>query len=399
MAGSKKQETSSNLPGTNLQQRLNATVPHNMPLYLASVWQCESTEQADRLLAGELDGYVYQRDRHPNADLFAEACQQLHQAERAAITSSGMAAISLAVLSQLQSGDHLLVSNQLYGRTTLLLTSELQRLGIEHSLIDPYDLQSVRSAVTPQTRMIVVETIANPLLRIVDIKGLAEIAQAADALLLVDNTFATPAICKPLTLGADLVMESVSKFMNGHGDVMLGMLAGREEHWARVDMVNAAWGFASSPLECWLACRGVSTLTLRMRQASATALAVAELLNARDDIESVEYPGLPHHPDFELASKQFQSGFGHMVTFELAGGREAADQLIASQEIPFCPSLGDVGTTLSHPVSTSHRGLSAEQRLALGITDGTIRLSVGVEPTEDVLESLKKTYFQFCIER
>lgn len=386
----KKRETSSNVPSAELQQRIAATTPHNMPLYLAAVWQCDSTDQADQLLAGELTGYVYQRDKHPNADLFAEACMDIHQADHAAITSSGMAAISLAVLSQLQAGDHVLVSNQLYGRTTLLFTSELTRLGIQHTLIDPCDLTAVRDAAREQTKMVIVETIANPLLRVVDIGALAEIAHQVGAVLLVDNTFATPAICKPLALGADLVMESVSKFMNGHGDVMLGMLAGKKEHWSRVEMVNAAWGFASSPLECWLACRGVSTLTLRMRQASTTALAVAELLNARDDIESVEYPGLPHHPDFELASKQFQSGFGHMVTFELAGGREAADQLIASQEIPFCPSLGDVGTTLSHPVSTSHRGLSAEQRLALGITDGTIRLSVGVEPTEDVLESLKK---------
>ncbi|MBA61724.1 MAG: hypothetical protein CMJ76_05095 [Planctomycetaceae bacterium] len=390
MAERKKRETFSNVPSADLQQRLNTTVPHNMPLYLASVWQCESTTQADQLLAGDLDGYVYQRDCHPNADLFAEACQDLHQAERAVITSSGMAAISLAVLSQLQAGDHILVSNQLYGRTTLLLTSELQRLGVTHSLIDPYDLESVRSAVTTETKMMVVETIANPLLRVIDIRGLAKIARAADALLLVDNTFATPAICKPLTLGADLVMESVSKFINGHGDVMLGMLAGNKEHWNRVEMVNAAWGFASSPLECWLACRGVSTLTLRMHQASATAQAAAELLAGLEAVELVEYPGLENHIDHELARDQFIQGFGHMVTFRLAGGREATDRLIATEEIPFCPSLGDVSTTLSHPASTSHRGLSESQRAALGITDGTIRLSIGVDPTEEVLGSLSK---------
>ena len=390
MVERKKKETFSNVPSADLRQRLNTTVPHNMPLYLASVWQCESTQQADQLLAGDLDGYVYQRDCHPNADLFAEACRDLHQADRAAITSSGMAAISLAVLSQLRAGDHVLVSNQLYGHTTFLLTSELQRLGIQHSLIDPYDLQTVRDAIKPQTQMVIVETIANPLLRVVDLEKLSEITQAAEALLLVDNTFATPAICQPLTLGADLVMESVSKFMNGHGDVMLGMLAGKEEHWERVEMVNAVWGFASSPLECWLACRGVSTLTLRMRQASATAQAVAAWLTGCDGIESVEYPGLECHVDHELATRQFGNGFGHMVTFRLSGGLEAADRLIASQEIPFCPSLGDVSTTLSHPASTSHRGLSQDQRAALGITDGTIRLSVGVDETDHVLSSLSK---------
>tara|TARA_B100000700_G_C15023385_1_gene846903 strand:- start:1255 stop:2454 length:1200 start_codon:yes stop_codon:yes gene_type:complete len=385
---SKKRETSSNVPHADLQQRIGATLPHNMPLYLAAVWQCESTQQADSLLAGDLDGYVYQRDRHPNADLFAEACVDLHQADHAAITSSGMAAISLAVLSQLQAGDHVLVSNQLYGRTTLLLTSELTRLGIGHSLIDPCDLDVVRGAVTTETKMVIVETIANPLLRVVDIAGLADIAHQANAVLLVDNTFATPAICKPLTLGADLVMESVSKFMNGHGDVMLGMLAGKAQHWDRVEMVNAAWGFSSSPLECWLACRGVSTLTLRMKQASVGALKAAEFLDGHTQVDSVEYPGLSQHVDHELASRQFQNGFGHMVTFRLAGGRAAADRMIATGEIPFCPSLGDVATTLSHPVSTSHRGLSESARQALGITEGTIRLSLGVESTEEVLNSL-----------
>ena len=390
MAGSEKRETSSNVPGVDLQQRLSATVPHNMPLYLAAVWQCDSPEQADQLLAGQLDGYVYQRDRHPNADLFAEACCQLHEAERASITSSGMAAISLAVLSQLQSGDHVLVSNQLYGRTTFLLTSELQRLGIIHTFIDPYDLESVRAAVTPHTKMVIAETIANPLLRIVDIRGLSEIAHDAGAVLLIDNTFATPVICKPLTLGADLVMESVSKFMNGHGDVMLGMLAGAEKHWERIDLVNAAWGFTSSPLECWLACRGVSTLTLRMRQASTTAQAAAELLAGHEEVESVEYPGLKTHVDHQLAASQFLEGFGHMVTFRLSGGRQAADRLIASGRIPFCPSLGDVSTTLSHPTSTSHRGLSENERAALGITDGTIRLSVGVDQASEVLNSLEE---------
>ena len=206
----KKRETSSNVPSAELQQRIAATTPHNMPLYLAAVWQCDSTDQADQLLAGELSGYVYQRDKHPNADLFAEACRDFHQADHAAITSSGMAAISLAVLSQLQAGDHVLVSNQLYGRTTLLFTSELTRLGIQHTLIDPYDLTAVRDAAREQTKMVIVETIANPLLRVVDIGDLAEIAHQVGAVLLVDNTFATPAICKPLALGADLVMESVS---------------------------------------------------------------------------------------------------------------------------------------------------------------------------------------------
>ena len=372
----------------------STTQPHAPPIQLASVWECDTTEQANQLLEGEISGYVYQRDGHPNADMFADQCRLLHGAERVAITSSGMAALAAAVLSQLSHGDHVVVSNQLYGRSAQLLTAEAGRYGVQHTMADPHELATLSEAFQDNTRLLVVETITNPQLRVADLAKLAELAHRHQALLLVDNTFATPALCRPLEFGADLVMESVSKMMNGHSDVMLGMLAGPARLWDRVPQAVAAWGLASSPLDCWLALRGLGTLALRMTRASANAQLVAEFLSCQQPlVESVQYPGLPSHPDHELANQQFGDQFGSMVTFNLGGGQAAADAFIeAAQEIPFCPSLGELSTTLSHPVSTSHRKLNDVERDKVGITSGTIRLSIGIESADYVLKSLATAF-------
>ena len=365
------------------------TQPLVAPLYTAAVYRCESIEQADALLGGELAGYAYVRDGHPNADLLAEKCRELHGAERAAMCASGMGAMAVAVLSQLMPGNRVLVSNQLYGRTLSLLTSECARLGIASTLIDPCDLPATRAAFDAATRLVVVETIANPLLRVPDIAALAELSHALGARLLVDNTFASPAICRPMPLGADLVMESLTKIMSGHSDVCLGLLCGKEECWQRVPGVLTTWGLTSSPFDCWMAARGLGTLAVRIERAGANALAAASYLAREPKIEAVYYPGLPTHPDHTVAARQFTGSFGTMVSFTLAGGRPAADRFIrAAQAIPFSPSLGDLSTTLSHPESTSHRGLSSEARAKLGITGGTIRLSVGIESAEAVLAAL-----------
>jgi cystathionine beta-lyase/cystathionine gamma-synthase len=281
------------------------------------------------------------------------------------------------------------VSNRLYGRSLLLFGAECPRLGIPCSVVDTEDLQAVRAALTDRTRLIVVETLANPLLQVADIAALAELAHHHGAQLLVDNTFASPALCRPLELGADWVMESVSKMMNGHSDIMLGLLAGSAARWQRVPLVTAAWGLASSPFDCWLALRGLSTLAVRMERACANALRVAEYLTTRAEVVRVDYPGLPSHPHHQLAQRQLRGGFGSIVAFHLLGGTSSAERFIrAARRIPFCPSLGEVSTTLSHPESTSHRGLTAAQRADLGIGGGTIRLSVGIESTDYILGAL-----------
>ncbi|MBI1900117.1 MAG: aminotransferase class I/II-fold pyridoxal phosphate-dependent enzyme [Planctomycetia bacterium] len=364
------------------------TQPTSPPIHLASVYRCEEPEQARAILAGEQAGYVYSRDGHPNADQLAAKCRELHGAARAAICGSGMSALSAALLALVRQGDHLVVSNQLYGQSAHLLTNEAARLGIESTVVDTCDLSATVAAFRPRTKLVVVETITNPLLRVCDVRALAELAHSKGAKLLVDNTFAGPTVCRPIELGADLVLESLTKFMSGHSDVLLGLLCGREEAFERVPGVIRAWGLTGGPFDCWLALRGLSTLAVRAERACHNALQLAGHLATRK-LAAVHYPGLPSHQDHEVARRQFLGQFGTTVTFTLEGGLEAARRFIlAAKDIPFCPSLGDVSTTLSHPASTSHRRLPAAKREKLGIFDGTIRLSVGIESIEAIVRSL-----------
>jgi cystathionine beta-lyase/cystathionine gamma-synthase len=366
-----------------------ATRPLAMPITLSTVWQCGDPSQADALLGADSGAYVYSRDRHPNADALAEKCRALHGAERATVTASGMAAIALALVSQCQAGDHVVLSNRLYGKSAVLLASEAGQLGISSTVVDACDLTACAAAILPATKLVVVETISNPTLRVADIAGLAKLAHQAGAKLLVDNTFASPAICRPLQLGADLVMESLTKIMNGHSDALLGMLCGRKEVWERVAKVSSAWGLMAAPFESWLVERGLGTLHLRIERACSNAARAASFLSQQPGVKSVDYPGLPSHSDHALAVKQFGGRFGNMVTFTLNGSTAAATGFIrAAKRIPFCPSLGELCTTLSHPESTSHRVMTNDQRQALGIEGGTIRLSVGIESPEYVLGAL-----------
>ena len=372
-------------------QRLppQSTQPHAPPIYLSSVYECRDPAQADALLGGREQGYVYARDGHPNADLLAEKCRQLHDTERAAIAGSGMAALAVVVLSQLAPGDHVVVSDQLYGRTLLLFSGEAARLGITSTQVDTCDLTAVEQAINARTRMIVVETISNPLLRVADLAALAKLAHAHGATLLADNTFASPAVCRPRQWGADWVMESLTKIMNGHSDVILGLLCGPAARWQRVPAVLSTWGLASAPFDCWLAMRGLGTMALRVERASTNALAAARLLADSPAVTAVYYPGLTDHPAHTVARRQFGEHFGSIVSFTLTGGVDAARAFIAAaHRIPFCPSLGELSTTLSHPESTSHRALAPEERSRLGIAGGTIRLSVGIESTSAVLAAL-----------
>jgi cystathionine beta-lyase/cystathionine gamma-synthase len=366
-----------------------ATQPLAPPLYTSAVYRCDSPRQAAALLSGEEAGFVYSRDGHPNAWLLAEKCRALHGTQQAVICGSGMSALSAALLATLQQGDHVVASRHLYGQSLHLLTHEAPRLGIQCTLVETCDLQAVRGALTPQTRLLVVETIANPLLRVADIAALADVAHRHGALLLVDNTFAGPSVVRPAAWGADFVLESLTKIINGHSDVLLGLLAGGGEPFQRVPSVVSAWGLMGQPFDCWLALRGLSTLPLRAARAGDNALRAAQFLTQQRHVVAVHYPGLPGHPDHALAARQFGQQFGSMVTFELQGGWAAAERFIAAcRNIPFCPSLGDLSTTLSHPASTSHRRLAPEQRTALGIADGTIRLSLGVESPEAVIDAL-----------
>ncbi len=365
------------------------TEPLATPIYPSSVYRCHDPAQAEALLAGTLPGHVYSRDGHPNAQLLAERCRLLHGAGQAAVVASGMSALAVALLSQCATGDRIVVSRQLYGRSHLLLIDEAARLGISATAVETTDFAATSAALKPGAKLLVVETISNPLLRVADLRRLADQAHAAGALLVVDNTFASPVLCRPLEFGADLVVESLTKIMNGHSDVLLGLICGRDEVWQRVPRVISTWGMSAGPFECWLADRGIGTLPLRMERAAANALAAAQFLKSRPEVAAVHYPGLPEHPDHALATRQFGSCYGSIAAFTLAGDTPGAERFIAAaHDIPFCPSLGELSTTLTHPASTSHRGLAPEARRELGIMGGTIRLSVGVESPEFVIAAL-----------
>lgn len=279
----------------------------------------------------------------------------------------------------------------------MLFTSEIARMGIESTQVDTQDLDAVQKSMKSSTSMLITETISNPMLHVADLSSLSEIVHKHQALLLVDNTLASPALCRPLQLGADLVVESMTKIMNGHSDVILGCLCGTGTSWDRVALAASTWGLFASPMDCWLAMRGMATLDLRMERATVTAHLLAEQLVGNRAIAALHYPGLPDRADHKVATRQLATGtgnlgFGNMLTIELAGGLKAAEHFIqaVADDIPFCPSLGELTTTLSHPKSTSHRDMSAEELRAVGITDGTIRLSIGIEPVDVISAALRR---------
>ena len=381
--------------------------PSRSALQTATVYHCDSPDHASGLLGGETEGYAYQRDGHPNANIVGEKCRQLHGSEHACVTASGQSAMTTVLLSQLNTGDHVLLSNRLYGGSSVLVAEEAIRFGIESSSFDCLDLRVFEDAFQTNTKLVVVETISNPTLRVADLKSLATIAHEHNALLVVDNTFATPILCRPLEWGADFVLESLTKFMNGHGDAMLGAVCGKEKHWKRVPQTIARWGLAASPFDCWMTERGLETLFVRMQMAAKTCQAVFQRLQAEisqdtQGIERIDFPGAPSHPDYSITVKQFANGpmagtepiFGNMLTLHLSGGWSAASRFIEKcKSIPYCPTLGETVTTLSHPASSSHRNLNESELKQLGMSSGTIRVSVGLESPEFIADAIAKAAF------
>jgi cystathionine beta-lyase/cystathionine gamma-synthase len=370
---------------------LGESTPLVPPLYQSSVYTLPDLDALDRIMNGEAPGFIYARDAHPNARHLAGQIANLEGGTWAMICGSGMAAISAIVLSTVQRGDRIVASNRLYGRTTQLLGQELERFGVRTDFIDCNDTDLVRAALQSPAKVLFVETMSNPLLRVVDIALLAQLAREHDTLLVVDNTFATPVLARPLDLGAEVVMESLTKMIGGHSDVTLGALSGGGDLLTQVSPAVSIWGLASNPFDCWLAERGLATLSLRMKAASANALALADWLAEQRGVSRVLYPGRPDHPDHDLARRLLQAGFGNMLCFELHGGRAAVSRFMhQAPGVPFSPSLGNTTTTLSHPATTSHRYVSPAERKRQGISDGLIRLSVGVEDLTLIQEQMLK---------
>jgi cystathionine beta-lyase/cystathionine gamma-synthase len=361
------------------------------PLYQSSVYTLPDLDALDRIMDGTAPGFIYARDSHPNARHLATRLADLEGGSWGLVCGSGMAAISVPLLGLLQQGDRVVASNRLYGRTTQLLNQELTRFGVRTTFVDPGDLDQVRQALREPARVVFVETMSNPLLRLVDIDALADLCQEHRVTLFVDNTFATPVLVRPLELGADLVMESMTKVIGGHSDITLGVVCGRNDLLPQLTQVMSIWGLASNPFDCWLAERGLATLSLRIRAASASAAALADWLADQPSVTRVVYPGRADHPDHALAREMLPDGFGNMLCFELAGGREAVNRFLhRAPGIPFSPSLGHTATTCSHPGTTSHRYVSPAEKRRQGIGEGLVRLSVGVEEVERIKEEMSR---------
>ena len=322
----------------------------------------------------------------PNHTVLHAKLASLENAEAALVTASGMAAISTTLLTLLGTGDHLLAQSCLYGGTHDFLTRDFPALGISHDFIDADDPGSWEAKLRPETKAIYVETLTNPLLELADLEAVAAFARERGLVSIIDNTFATPVNFRPIEHGFDLSIHSCTKYMNGHSDIVAGAIMGRRELVERVKHKLDHLGGSLDPHAAYLLHRGVKTLWVRVRHQNESALAIAKFLASRPEIARVNYPGLPTHPRHERARRLF-AGFGGMLSFELHGGVDAAKRFIAATTLPIkAPSLGGVETLLTQPALTSHAGLSREDRRRLGITDGLVRMSVGLEATEDVIE-------------
>jgi cystathionine beta-lyase/cystathionine gamma-synthase len=317
---------------------------------------------------------------------------KLEHAEWSLMCASGMAAMTASLLSLVGGGDRVVASDRLYGRTSQLLKQELSRFGVTTVFVDCGDLTAAQFALQTPARAMVIETMSNPMCRVTDIEAIARLCEARQCKLIVDNTFATPVLVRPLELGADVVVESLTKMMGGHSDVTLGVACGRDkELFPRITQVMSIWGMPSSPFDCWLTIRGLATLELRMNAATANAAALADWLARQPGVSRVVYPGRADHPDHALAKRLLNRGYGNMLCFELKGGRDAVNLFMReAQGVPFSPSLGGTRTTCSYPSRTSHLYETADEKERQGITDGLIRLSVGVEDLKEIQAEMAK---------
>lgn len=328
----------------------------------------------------------------PNHQVLHRRLASLEGAADALVTGSGMAAISAALFTHLDAGDHLLVQDVVYGGTANLLQHDLPRFDIGHTRIDPQAPDTWEAALTPKTRMVYVETLTNPLCQMADLEAVAAFARKHGLVSFIDNTFASPALCRPAELGFDLVMESATKYLNGHNDLVAGSLAGSAERIRRIKLTLDHLGGSLDPHACVLLERGLKTLGLRVRRQSATALALAGFLEARPEIVRVHYPGLPSHPQHRRAARLLSGGFGGMLGFEFRDGAEA-DRFASRLTLPaVAASLGGVESLIIRPAAAIHSGLSPEERAKMAISEGLVRFSTGVESAEDLIADFTRAF-------
>lgn len=363
---------------------------HSEPLYLTSSYVFDSAEQAAARFAGSDEGNIYSRYTNPTVSVFEQRLAALEGAEMAVATASGMAAILSTCMALLKSGDHVICSRSVFGTTTVLFTRYMQKFGVDVTFVALTDLSAWQAAIKPNTKLLFLETPSNPLNELVDIEALADIAHEANALLAVDNCFCTPALQTPLALGADIVVHSATKYIDGQGRCLGGVVAGRKILMDEVLTFLRTAGPTLSAFNAWVMLKGLETLNIRMRAHCENALALAQWLAQQNGIEKVFYCGLPEHQQHALAKKQ-QRGFGGVLSFTVKGDKESAWRFIdATRMVSHTANLGDTKTTIVHPATTTHGRLSPEDRAQSGIADNLIRVSVGLEDIADILDDMQR---------
>lgn len=363
---------------------------HGEPIFLTSSFVYENAAEAAAKFSGQVQGNIYSRFTNPTVSMFEKRLAALDGAERAVATSSGMGAILSVAMAYLKAGDHVICSRAVFGSIVALFEKYIAKFGVDITFVDLRDLDAWKNAVRPETKLLFVESPSNPLAEIADIQALADIAHANGALLAIDNSFCTPVLQQPLKFGADLVIYSATKYLDGQGRALGGAVVGKHQLLEEVFGVVRTLGPSMSPFNAWVFLKGLETLRLRMKAHCESAQKLAEWLSTHEKVEKVYYAGLPTHEGHELAAKQ-QNGFGGIVSFVVKGEREGAWKVIDNTKfISITGNLGDVKSTITHPATTTHGKLSAEAKQAAGIQEGLIRVSVGLEDINDIIGDISR---------
>ncbi len=362
-----------------------------MPIYQTSTFAFEDAQQGADRFAGKIPGYIYTRMGNPTVNALEEKIAQLENGYRSIAVASGMAAVTTVYMALLSQGAHIITTDAMYGPSRSVLVRDFSRFGVEADFVDTSKLENIKKAIKPNTKLIYIETPTNPTIVLSDIEAISKLAHEHNILVCVDNTFCSPYIQNPLDLGADVVLHSVTKFINGHADIVGGVVVAKDPQvYKLLRQTMVYMGCNMDPHQAFLVSRGVKTMSLRVDRATQSAQRIAEWLEKHPKIAWVKYPGLKSHPQHELAKKQ-QRAFGTMISFELKGGIKAGEILQNNVKLAFLAvSLGGVETLIQHPASMTHASMSQKDRLASGITDGLVRFSVGIEDCEDIMADLEQ---------
>ncbi len=361
----------------------------NVPIYQSSTFEFESAEEGAKCFLGESGGYIYTRLGNPTINALENSIAELEGGFGGIGTSSGMAAVNIVYMALLSKGDHIISSQAIYGPSRGLIEDQYSRFGIESTYINTSDINNIKRAVKPNTKLLYVETPANPTLEITDLKACAEIAKENNILLVVDNTFSSPYLQRPIELGADIVLHSMTKFINGHADIIGGIVVTKTESlYKKLRSMMTVLGCNLDPHQSYMVLRGLKTLAIRIERSQQNAMILAEYLEKHPKIEWVKYPGLKSHHQYKLAKEQM-SGPGAIISFSVKGGLDAGKTLMNNVKLAILAvSLGGVETLIEHPASMTHSKVSSQDKLKAGITDGLVRLSVGIEDSNDLIKDL-----------